>query len=123
MISTFRDRSRSPGRSAAREKGPETSDHPLSTSWWGEKKHSEPKKKKRVSPEQTEALRSTQRVSNSVFLDSVSSRAGALCRPDADQSTRYIFSSLEDLLMTSLFIIESCASHRICIGNCCRYNS
>jgi hypothetical protein len=69
MISTFRDRSRSPGSRVAREKGdvrPEASDHPLTTSWWGEERPRR-EKKKRVPTEQAEALQSTRKVSNNVL--------------------------------------------------------
>lgn len=68
MISTFRDRSRSPGPRVGREKGdlrPEASDHPLSTSWWGEERPR--REKKRVPSEQAEALQSTRKVSNNVL--------------------------------------------------------
>ena len=72
MISRFRNRSRSPGRIITRDEGelrPQTSDHPLSHSWWGEEKHvARPKK-----TEQTEALQSTRKVSNNVFPDWTSS--------------------------------------------------
>ena len=64
MVSTFRSRSKSPGPSVNRDEGdlrPQTSDHPLSHSWWNEEKHVvRPKKKS----EQTEALQSTRNVSN-----------------------------------------------------------
>ena len=72
MISTFRNRSRSPatGSSVIRDEGElrlQTSDHPLSSSWWGEEKHVIRSSKK---TEQTEALQSTRKVSNNLILDS-----------------------------------------------------
>ena len=94
MISTFRNRSRSPGPSVIRGEGElrsQTSDHPLSHSWWGEEKHvvrpwHDPKKKS----ERTEALQSTRKVSNNVIPDWVSSSRPAsewvfLRLPDVDQ--------------------------------------
>ena len=73
MISTFRNRSRSPGPSIFRDEHQQKSDHPLSTSWWGEEKHlARPSKKKTVPSEQTEALHSTRNVSNSFIPDWVS---------------------------------------------------
>lgn len=74
LISTFqvRNSSRSPGPSVLPDEGelrPQTSDHPLSHSWWGEEHVVRPKKK----TEQTEALQSTRRVSNSLILRWVSS--------------------------------------------------
>lgn len=94
MISTFRNRSRSPGSSVFRDEEdlrPQTSDHPLSHSWWGEEKHvvrpwRDPKKK----TEQTEALQSTRKVSNNVFPDWAVSASEQvfLRRPDVDQFDR-----------------------------------
>ena len=73
MISTFRNRPRSPGSSFIHDEGDflhqQTSDRPLSSSWWGEEKHAvrsrrDPKKK----TEQTEALQSTRKVSNIILF-------------------------------------------------------
>jgi hypothetical protein len=68
MISTFRNRSRSPGRSVVRDERelrPQTSDHPLSHSWWGEEKHVVRPKK----TEQSEALQSTRKVSHCINVN------------------------------------------------------
>jgi hypothetical protein len=94
MISTSRNRSRSPGRSVFRDEErdlrPQTSDHPLSHSWWGEEKHVvRPWRDSKKKTEQTEALQSTRIVSNNVIPLWVSSRAASewifLRRPDVDQ--------------------------------------
>ncbi|KAF8805001.1 hypothetical protein BYT27DRAFT_7193708 [Phlegmacium glaucopus] len=69
MVSTFRDRSRSPARVQQIEpEASDQSDHPLATSWWGvgEKHvarpwHDTPKKKATVPSEQIEALQSTRK--------------------------------------------------------------
>jgi hypothetical protein len=124
MISTFRDRSRSPASSLILDEGelrPQSSDHPLSSSWWGEEKHvlkpwRDPKKK----AEQAEALQKTRIVSNNVISDWVSSSRAA---------NEWVFLwnilivalhlSLEHLLMAP--VLESRTSHCICIGNRCRY--
>ena len=76
MISTFRARSRSPGPRPARDKEelqPESSDHPLYTSWWGEERHVIGPRKKKVPLEQTEALQSTRQVSYNAIPNQVSS--------------------------------------------------
>ena len=72
-IFTFRNSSKSPGPSFIRDEGEllsQTSDQPLSHSWWGEEKHVVKPKKK---TEQTEALQSTRKVSNNNILGWVSS--------------------------------------------------
>ena len=66
MISTLRNRSRSPGPSFVRDERelrPQTPDQ-LSHSWWSEDHVVRPKKK----TEQTEALQSTRKVSNNFIL-------------------------------------------------------
>jgi hypothetical protein len=86
MISTFRDRSRSPAPRVARDEGDlrpeEASDHPLRTSWRGEKRPWRDPKKNILPSEQTEALQSTRKVSNSVFLKG---QRVSLRRPDVDR--------------------------------------
>ena len=72
MISTSRNRSRSPGSSFIHDDGdlhPQTSDHPLSTSWWGEeKKHVVRSRRDPKKTEQNEALQSTRKVSIIMIL-------------------------------------------------------
>lgn len=71
--SMFKDLSRSPGPQMAYDV---VEDHPSKASWWGDEKHvarpwhNEPKKKKTVPSEQTEALQSTRRVSSNSIPNS-----------------------------------------------------
>jgi hypothetical protein len=112
MISTFRNRSRSPVRDEGLRPQSYPSDQ-LSQSWWSEEYHVDKPKKKAEVTERTEALQSTRKVSNSLI-------------PRWDSESAYLRSrdtlvaSLEHSLM-SPFFLESRTSHWICIGNRCRY--
>jgi hypothetical protein len=124
IISTFRDRSRSPRPHATRDKEElqsETFDHPLSTSWWGEGNHmAKPwrdPKKKRMPSEQTEALQTTRKVSNSIIPDSF---FPSMDSEDQVECCRNSFDASLSNLLT--IILESRTSHRICAGNGCRHN-